>query len=77
MLEAKLLHKKTNKKCKGCKDGGIYQNLWPIPLSILVVFFQLHHPLPPFSSGKNILKNAVCEEWSIPVCLEDNDKNLG
>ena len=29
MLKAKLLHSKTyiNQKCKGCKGGGIYQNL--------------------------------------------------
>ena len=38
MLEAKLLHKKTNQKCKGCKDGGIYQNLWSVPLINLVIF---------------------------------------
>ena len=29
--------KRINQKCKGCKDGGIYQNLWPIPLLILVI----------------------------------------
>ena len=60
MLEAKLLHKKTNKKCKGCKDGGIYQNLWPIPLLISVILSKI----------------AVREEWEIPVCLADNDKNM-
>ena len=31
----------------------------------------------PFSSGKMSSKNAVREEWTIPVCLGDNNKNLG
>ena len=39
MLEAKLLHQKNiNQKRKGFKDGGIYQNVWPILLLILVIF---------------------------------------
>ena len=39
MLKAKLLDNKTyiNQKCKGCRDGGIYQSLWAIPLLILTI----------------------------------------
>ena len=33
-------------------------------------------PLPHFFSGKKIFKNTVWEEWAIPFCLEDNDKNM-
>ena len=39
---------------------------------------------PSFCSGKNAVwkkaissENTVWEEWAIPVCLGDNDKNLG
>ena len=36
MLESKLWHNKieTKRKCKGCKDGEIYQNLLPIPSQV-------------------------------------------
>ena len=35
-------------------------------------------PLHPLSAQEKISsKNAVREEWEIPVCLGDNDKNLG
>ena len=67
MLEAKLLHNKTKQNCKGCKDGGIYQNLWPIPLLILV-FFQLYNPLPPLSAQEKISsENAVRENGQFQI----------
>ena len=80
MLKAKLLHNKTyiNQKCKGGKEGGIYQNLWPI--NTFVNFGNSFNSiiLSPLSPQEKISwKNAVREEWPIPVCLEDNDKNLG
>ena len=41
-------------------------------------FFQLHNPLPHLSAQEKISsENATREEWAIPVCLGDNDKNLG
>ena len=51
-------------------------------VGLILVFFQLHHPLPPrpspLSAKKKIsLENAVREEWVIFFCLEDNDKILG
>ena len=51
-------------------------------VGLILVFFQLHHPLPPspspLSAEKKIsLENAVREEWVIFFCLEDNDKILG
>ena len=78
MLEAKVLHKKTyTKNVKVAKMMEFIKTCGRYLCQFCYFFFQLHHPLPPFSSGKNILKNAVFEEWAIPVCLEDNDKNLG
>ena len=35
-------------------------------------------PPPPFSAQEKMSsENAVRGEWAIPVCLGDNDKNLG
>ena len=33
-----MAQQNINEKRKGCKDGGIYQNLLPILLLILVIF---------------------------------------
>ena len=38
----------------------------------------LHNALPPLSAQEKISsENVVREEWAIPVCQGDNDKNLG
>ena len=40
-------------------------------------FFQLHNRLRLSPQEKISSQNAVWEEWAIPVCQEDNDKDLG
>ena len=58
-----MAQQNRNQKCRGCKGGGIYQNLLPIPSFLL---------------GKNrSSENTVREEWVISFCLGGYDKNLG
>ena len=51
-----------NQKCEGGKNGGICQNLRPIPSQVYFwSFFQLHN-LPPFCWEKDrSSENAVRE----------------
>ena len=65
-----MAQQKRNQKCKCCKDGGIYQNLWPIPSNFNFGNFFNFIILHSFSWGINrSLENAVCEEWVIFFCL--------
>ena len=54
------------------------------PLSKLKILFNFGNLInsiilpPPFSAQEKISsENAAWEEWAIPVCLVDNDKNMG
>ena len=67
MLESKLWHNKIETtNVKVAKDGGIYQNLNPIPSHagfILIILFQLYNSLPlSFCWGKQVLRKC-CSEW--------------
>ena len=64
MLKFKLwyIQQNRNQKCEGCKNGGIYQNLWSTLSKLNFGHFVSIIILPPFCWGKTDLKKHCLGE---------------
>ena len=54
------IQQNRNQKCKGCRNGGIYQNLWQTLSKFNFGHFFNFIILPPFCWGKLNLKKKHC-----------------